>query len=676
MKKGLGKRTAAIIMVVVMIVSLYIPSYAAESSSFTYEIISDSTKVRITGYKGSDEHIIIPDSIDGRTVVEISEAAFEANNAVRTVTISSNVLKIMKNAFRNCALLQTVVIPASVTSIGDSAFAGCVSLTSVSITSASTTIGSSAFEGCTALNSVTIPSTTIGYAAFRNCISLENINLLDSVQVVDRRAFDGTAWYNKQPEGLLILGKVVYSYTGKETDVVIPEGVRCIAYYAFSGTPVENVVLPDGLYYIGVYAFYECDNLTYISIPSSIISIGTSAIGYTENGRLENFKVYCYKDSVAMNWASNNSIDYELIDDCAHSYSDWVVTVEPDCTSGGAKYRRCVRCNNIENVEIKENGHSFSGWITVSELSCTTDEVKRRTCTVCGENEDSVKLTKGHSWGSWTVVANPGCTENGEQVHTCTVCEATETQSIDPTGHIWIVNESTDKDGWSVVSEPSCATAGVNVRICAVCAYAETLEIEGPGHTAFEWTVITDPTSVTTGVKEGVCTVCGETFTAEIPMITEELPDDVKMLTLVENASIVFNDTRTCVKNVSAETTVTNLLLEFNYPGHIIVADEKVVNQLEADDIVPTGSNLILVRFNESTQQYDFVDAIRVSVKGDVQCDGKVSAADARLALRTSAGLESLSEPAAIAADIDGDGKVTASDARKILRVASKLDTF
>ena len=101
-----------------------------------------------------------------------------------------------------------------------------------------------------------------------------------------------------------------------------------------------------------------------------------------------------------------------------------------------------------------------------------------------------------------------------------------------------------------------------------------------------------------------------------------------------------------------------------------------LIQLLEAEDTVPTGSYLILVRYNETTEQYDFVDAVCVAVKGDVQCDGKVTAADARLALRVSAGLEKLSEPASIASDIDGDGKTTAADARKILRVASKLDTF
>lgn len=60
-------------------------------------------------------------------------------------------------------------------------------------------------------------------------------------------------------------------------------------------------------------------------------------------------------------------------------------------------------------------------------------------------------------------------------------------------------------------------------------------------------------------------------------------------------------------------------------------------------------------------------------IKGDVNGDGKVAAADAREALRASAKLEKLSDTEIKAADMNNDGKVTASDAREILREAAQL---
>lgn len=62
--------------------------------------------------------------------------------------------------------------------------------------------------------------------------------------------------------------------------------------------------------------------------------------------------------------------------------------------------------------------------------------------------------------------------------------------------------------------------------------------------------------------------------------------------------------------------------------------------------------------------------------KGDINNDGKVSPADARLTLRYTASLEKLSEDQITAADVDGKKGVTPADARLILRVSAGLDSF
>lgn len=58
-------------------------------------------------------------------------------------------------------------------------------------------------------------------------------------------------------------------------------------------------------------------------------------------------------------------------------------------------------------------------------------------------------------------------------------------------------------------------------------------------------------------------------------------------------------------------------------------------------------------------------------LKGDVNGDNKINAADAREALRASAKLEKLTDKETSAADVNNDGKVTAADAREILKDAS-----
>ena len=60
--------------------------------------------------------------------------------------------------------------------------------------------------------------------------------------------------------------------------------------------------------------------------------------------------------------------------------------------------------------------------------------------------------------------------------------------------------------------------------------------------------------------------------------------------------------------------------------------------------------------------------------KGDVDGNGKVTASDARLALRAASKLDVLEGDLFTAADVDGNGKITAMDARAILRHSAKIE--
>lgn len=61
---------------------------------------------------------------------------------------------------------------------------------------------------------------------------------------------------------------------------------------------------------------------------------------------------------------------------------------------------------------------------------------------------------------------------------------------------------------------------------------------------------------------------------------------------------------------------------------------------------------------------------------GDVDGDGKITAADARLILRRAAKLVKFTVEQDALADVDKDGKITAVDARIVLRVSAGLETL
>lgn len=70
----------------------------------------------------------------------------------------------------------------------------------------------------------------------------------------------------------------------------------------------------------------------------------------------------------------------------------------------------------------------------------------------------------------------------------------------------------------------------------------------------------------------------------------------------------------------------------------------------------------------------DFMQDNESYYKGDVNNDGVVTAEDARMILRHSAGLEKLYLDEYLRADFNGDDTVTAEDARLVLRKSAGLD--
>ena len=190
------------------------------------------------------------------------------------------------------SLSGDIVIPTSVeykgiiyfiTSIGDSAFEGCSGLMSVSFDKNSqlTSIRDSAFYGCNGLTSIEIPSgvTDIAYNSFYDCESLENIYYLGTLE----------DWCS-----IIDLGAILSDTSN---------GVR----FYIDGIEIKgDIVIPEGVTYIGVSTFEKCDKITSIKIPSTVEIIYNSAfkgcsslerVIFAENSRLKIIAAYVFEDT-------------------------------------------------------------------------------------------------------------------------------------------------------------------------------------------------------------------------------------------------------------------------------------------------------------------------------------------------------------------------------------------
>ncbi len=91
-----------------------------------YEIFEE--KVRITGYRGKDLSVVIPEQIDGLPVTVIGKKAFLSNKMIRQVTLPGRTEQIDDWAFAFCTRLTTVVCPYRTMKIGQGIFKECVQL--------------------------------------------------------------------------------------------------------------------------------------------------------------------------------------------------------------------------------------------------------------------------------------------------------------------------------------------------------------------------------------------------------------------------------------------------------------------------------------------------------------------------------------------------------------------
>lgn len=108
-------------------------------------------------------------------------------------------------------------------------------------------------------------------------------------------------------------------------------------------------------------------------------------------------------------------------------------------------------------------------------------------------------------------------------------------------------------------------------------------------------------------------------------------------------------------------TIITVLLLVFSV---------SIISMAEPSSVYDETESFTDEISTDSDAQIEF-DATKF---GDINLDGKISAADARLLLRCAANLEKVTEYILTYGDFSRDGKITAYDARTALRVAAHLE--
>ncbi|MCQ2215901.1 MAG: leucine-rich repeat domain-containing protein [Bacteroidales bacterium] len=365
---------------------------------YYYRRTETTVAVSRSGSGSYSGDVVIPSSVtyEGTTysVTEIQFESFSGCSGLTSVVIPSSVTWIGYSAFSGCSSLTSVEIPSSVTSIDNGAFSGCSGLTSVVISSSETSITDGTFSGCSGLTSVVIPSsvTSIGNWAFEGCSSLTSVDIPSSVTSIYGGAFSGCSGLTSVeiPSRVTEIGDGAFSGCSGLTSITIPPSVTSIGGGAFEGCDNLTFNTHFNAKYLGNKdnpylalieatskeitqckvssetklicsdAFKNCNILTSVDIPSSVISIGSSAFSGCNITRIDytgTLEEWCNKQ-----WNLNYiSSSYDLY---INGNKVEEVKIPSSVTSVG--YRVFSGCRSLTSVEIpssvtKIGNYAFSG---------------------------------------------------------------------------------------------------------------------------------------------------------------------------------------------------------------------------------------------------------------------------------------------------------------------------
>ncbi|MBE7086189.1 MAG: leucine-rich repeat domain-containing protein [Clostridiales bacterium] len=269
----------------------------------------------------TDSTLLIPATYNGYPVKEIADDSFNRGNLKQIVK---------------------VVLPNTVTYVGTNAFGVNDALTNVLLSKNLTELGAYAFWNCPALEKCPLPDslTILHPDTFSFCKKLTAIEWSQNLTEIGDNAYSWSGVQNLViPDTVTSIGVFAFTHCEELISVELPDTITRIEQSTFEECfNLQSVKLPSDLIAIGSWAFSKCVSLQTISFPESLLWIGDKAFMGCESLQTLTFP------------AKLQTISGEAFRECLSI--ERVVIPEGMAKLGQAAF---YGCENLKKVVLPEN---------------------------------------------------------------------------------------------------------------------------------------------------------------------------------------------------------------------------------------------------------------------------------------------------------------------------------
>ena len=241
------------------VVEIQVPE---QQLDFEFEIDSFDMEAKITQYLGDATEVVIPDTItdpvygDVVPVTKIGTYAFGENEAIEAVVLPETVTVIQKGAFQSCPNLRAVSLPNGLTTIEEKAF-----YNSNKIEKLGMVIDNESEQEASLFDKIgnEFPATVteIGFMAFSS--QLNEI-----------------AWYSALEGDVVVIGDGILLKFNGEEDYTMDEGIKSIAYYAFSNVGPIRITVTNTDVQFDENSIFMCDKEFTFVVPEEATELAST----------------------------------------------------------------------------------------------------------------------------------------------------------------------------------------------------------------------------------------------------------------------------------------------------------------------------------------------------------------------------------------------------------------